>query len=322
MSYALLWGCVALILAVAGGGPLISALKARNVGKAISADGPESHFSKAGTPTMGGLLFLTAGLGVAVVAGVPKDGDVLLPVVLGVITGILGFYDDLGTLVERGTREAHDRKVMLLKLAAFVPLAGVSAWLLYDQMDAPRLLVPHYGEYDIGWFYILVVIAVIVSTTAALGVTDGLDMLAGGTSAVAFAAYGVLALMGGQTGIATFCFAMAGALVGFLWWNAFPARLFMGDLGSLPLGFMLGVVALQTGWWLLLPLIGIIFVAAALSDVIQIGSYRLRGKRVFRMAPLQHHFEKGGMPETQITVRMLVVAIAAAMAAIALAALD
>jgi phospho-N-acetylmuramoyl-pentapeptide-transferase len=188
-------------------------------------------------------------------------------------------------------------------------------------MDAPRLLVPQEGPHDIGVLYLLVVVGVIVATTAAEGVTDGLDMLAGSTNAVAFAAYGAIALMQDQTGVATLCFAVVGALMGFLWYNAYPAQIFMGDSGSLALGAMLAVVALLTGWWLLLPLIGIVFVAEALSDVIQIGYFRLTGgKRVFRMAPLHHHFEESGHPETHISVRFLLVAIVAALAGVALAA--
>jgi phospho-N-acetylmuramoyl-pentapeptide-transferase len=140
---------------------------------------------------------------------------------------------------------------------------------------------------------------------------------------VAFAAYGAIALMQEQTALATVCFAFVGALAGFLWWNAYPARIFMGDTGSLPLGAAVGVVALMSGWWLLLPLIGVVFVAEALSDVIQIGYYRLSGgRRVFKMAPLHHHFEELGYHETQVAVRFLVTGILGALAGVGLAALD
>ena len=323
MTYALLWGCAAAALAVAAGGPLIAFLRRQKVGKAISADGPDTHLVKAGTPTFGGLLFIGAALAVALVAALPKDRDVLLPIAVAAVMTAIGFFDDLGTLIGREQREAHGRRGMVLKLASFVIVGAVGALVLYSVIDAPRLLVPHYGAYDIGPVYVLVAVAVIVATAAALGVTDGLDTLAGGTSAAAFAAFGAIALMQGQTGLATFCFALVGALLGFLWFNAYPARIFMGDSGSLPLGATLGVVALQTGWWLLLPVIGIVFVAEALSDVIQIGSYRLRGgKRVFRMAPLHCHFEKLGMPETQLAARMILVSVVAALVGVALAALE
>jgi phospho-N-acetylmuramoyl-pentapeptide-transferase len=171
--------------------------------------------------------------------------------------------------------------------------------------------------------YVLVVVGVIVSLTSGVAVSDGLDTLTGSTSAVAFAAFGAIALMQHQTGLATLCFAFTGALAGFLWHNAYPARVFMGDTGSLPLGGAMAVVALMTGWWLLVPVIGIVFVAEILADVIQIGSYRLRGgKRVFKMAPLHCHFEQLGIPETRITAHFLLVTVVASMLGVALAALE
>jgi len=140
---------------------------------------------------------------------------------------------------------------------------------------------------------------------------------------VAIGAFGVIALMQDQDALATFCFAMIGALLGFLWHNAYPARIFMGDSGSLPLGATLAVVALMTGWWLLIPLIGVMFVAEILADVIQIGYFRMSGgKRVFRMAPLHCHFEKLDIPEVRITAAFVVVTLLGAMAGIALVALD
>jgi phospho-N-acetylmuramoyl-pentapeptide-transferase len=323
VSYALISGCAAALLTVAAGYPFVAFLRARKLGKAISADGPQSHMVKAGTPTMGGLLFVATGVLVSLALAVPKDRDVLLPVAVAIFMCAIGWYDDLGTLIERGKREAHDRTTMILKLAGFTAVSIIAAYILYDRIDAPRLLVPHYGAYDIGPLYVAVAIGVIVSLTSAVGVTDGLDTLAGSTSAVAFAAFGAIALMQGQTGLATLCFAFTGALAGFLWFNAYPARVFMGDSGSLPLGGTLAVVSLMTGWWLLVPLVGVIFTAEILSNVIQIGSYRLRGgKRVFKMAPLHHHFEQLGMPETQIAARFLLVGVAGALLGVALAALD
>jgi phospho-N-acetylmuramoyl-pentapeptide-transferase len=323
VTYALLWGAAAAIACIVAGYPFVAWLRARKLGKAISADGPQSHFSKAGTPTFGGALIFGVALVFALVVALPKDSDVWLPIVVAAVFFPIGLYDDMGTLIDRESREAHDRTTMLLKIAAFAIAGTGAAWALYEVIDAPRLLVPHYGHYDIGPLYVLIAVGVIVATTSAVGVTDGLDMLLGSTAAVAFAAYGAIALMQDQDGLATFCFVLVGALCGFLWHNAYPARVFMGDTGSLALGAVLAVVALQTGWWLLLPVIGVIFVAAALSDVIQIGSYRLRGgKRVFKMAPLHHHFEQLGLPETHITVRFLIVAVLGALAGVALAALD
>ena len=320
MTYALITGAVAAVIAALLGGPLISFLRAQGLAKSISADGPESHLSKAGTPTMGGLLIFGVGLGTALVAGVPKDSDILLPIIVAAVVCAIGVYDDLGTLVNRGQREAHDRTGMILKLIGFTGVAAVAAWVLYDQIEAPRLLIPTKGAYDIGPLYIVVAIAVIISVISAVGVTDGLDGLGGGTSAVAYAAFGAIALMQDQTAVATFAFAIAGSLVGYLYWNAYPARLFMGDAGSLPLGAGLAVLALMTGWWVLVPVIGIVFVIEILSDVIQIGSYRLRGgKRVFRMAQIHHHFEKLGWHEVTVTVRFVGLGVVGALVGVALA---
>ncbi len=323
MTYALLWGCVAAAVSVAAGYPFVAFLRARNIGKAISEEGPESHLSKAGTPTMGGLLIIGVAIALGLIAAVPKDRDVLLPIVVAAVIAAIGWYDDLGTLIDREKREAHGRTGMILKLVGFLGVAIAAAYVLYDRIDAPRMLVPHYGSYDIGPVYVLIAIGVIVSTTSAVGVTDGLDMLAGSTSAVAFAAFGAIALMQHQPGLAAFCFVLVGSLAGFLWFNAYPARVFMGDTGSLPLGAALAVVALMTGWWLLVPLAGVVFLIDLASAGIQIGYFRLTGgKRFFRMAPVHHHFEKLGLPETRITVRLLVVGVAGAMLTVALASLD
>jgi phospho-N-acetylmuramoyl-pentapeptide-transferase len=319
MTYALLVGCLAAVASAIAGGPLVSFLRERKIGKAISADGPESHLSKAGTPTFGGLLIVGIAGIFALAFAVPKDADVWLPLAVLLALGAIGFYDDLGTLVDRGQREAHDRTGMILKLAGYAVIGVVAAWLLYDRIDAPLMLVPHKGAYDIGPVYIFVVIFVFIATTSAVGVTDGLDMLLGSLCAVAFAAFGAIALMQDQTGVATFCFATVGALTGFLYWNAYPARIFMGDTGSLALGGSLAIVSLLTGWWLLIPVIGVIFVINIASDVIQIASYRLRGKRVFRMAPIHHHFEKLGWHETTVTMRFVALGIVGAMLGVALA---
>jgi phospho-N-acetylmuramoyl-pentapeptide-transferase len=322
VAYALFTGAACAVAAAVLGRPLIAFLRGRNLGKSISEEGPETHMVKAGTPTMGGILIMGVALAAALIAGVPKDRDVLLPIAVAAVLCAVGVYDDLGTLVDRAQREAHARTGMILKLIAYVAVGVVAAWLLYSVIDAPRLLVPHYGEYDIGPVYIVIAIAVIVAMTSAVGVTDGLDMLEGSTCALAFAAFGAIALVQDQVGVATFCFAVVGALAGFLWWNAYPARVFMGDAGSLPLGASLAVVALMTGWWLLAPVIGIVFVAEILADVIQIAYFRTTGKRFFRMAPLHHHFEKLGWPETTITVRFAAAGLVGALCGIALATLN
>ncbi len=320
MTYALLTGVLAAIAAAIIGGPFVAFLRRRKIGKAISTDGPASHLSKAGTPTLGGLLIVGVAAVFALIAAVPKDSDVWLPLAVMLVFGAIGFYDDLGTLVDREKREAHDRASMIMKLAGFAAVGVAAAWVLYDRIDVPLLLVPHHvGAYDIGPIYIVVAVFVIIATTSAVSVSDGLDMLCGGTSAVAFAAFGAIALIQHQTGLATFCFATVGALLGFLYWNAYPARIFMGDTGAIALGGSLAVVALMTGWWLLVPVIGVVFVLEIAADVIQIGSFRLRGKRVFLMAPFHIHFEMLGWHETTVTARFIALGILGAMVGVALA---
>lgn len=321
MTYALLFGCLAAVAAAAIGGPFISFLRGRKIGKAISADGPESHLSKAGTPTLGGLLIVGVSAAFTLIGAIPKDSDVWLPLAVMLVFCAIGVYDDLGTLVDREQREAHDRQSMILKLIGYAAVGIIAAWVLYDRIDAPLLLVPHHvGAYDVGPAYIVIAALVIIATTSAVGVTDGLDMLCGGTSAVAFAAFGAIALMQHQPGVATFCFVTVGGLVGFLYWNAYPARIFMGDTGAIALGGALAVVSLMTGWWLLIPVIGVVFVMNIAADVIQIGSFRLRGKRVFLMAPIHHHFEELGWHETTVTARFIALGVVGAMAGLALAA--
>jgi phospho-N-acetylmuramoyl-pentapeptide-transferase len=178
-----------------------------------------------------------------------------------------------------------------------------------------------------GWIYIPIAAFIIVGSSNAVNLTDGLDGLAGSTSAVAFAAYGVIAYLQGQYPLMSFCFTMVGALFAFLWYNSHPAQLFMGDMGALALGATLAVVALMTGQWLLLPVVGLIFVAEAVSDILQIGYFKWtrrrtgQGKRVFKMAPIHYHFELLGWSETHVTQRFFLIGILAAMLGIALALL-
>ncbi len=319
MIRALLSGGAAFVLTVGFGWPMVAYLRAQRTGKAISEDQPSSHLAKAGTPTFGGLVIWVPTLIVTAVAvDWLEHRSILLP--LGVIaaTGAIGFIDDLGTLQERvGLRGGLSWR---LKVALLTVLAAVAAWILYAQLDVESVNVPWLGHYPLGPAYMAIAVVTIVATTSAVAVTDGLDTLAGGTTLFAFVAYGVIAFVQGQDFVATFAFIIAGANLGFLWYNAHPARVFMGDTGALALGASLAVVALMTGHWLLLPLIGLAFVAEALSNVIQIAYFRLSGgARVFRRAPLHHHFEELGWSETTVVTRFWMVGIAAAMIGVALA---
>ena len=199
-------------------------------------------------------------------------------------------------------------------------LAAAAAWVLYDQIDVQSVNVPWEGKHELGLFYLPIAIITIVATTSAVAVTDGLDGLAGGTTLIAFIAFGIIAFIQGQEYVATFSFIIAGANLGFLWYNAHPAMVIMGDTGALALGSSLAVVSLMTGQWLLLPLIGIVFVVEALSNVIQIGYFKWsHGTRVFKRAPFHMHLELSGWAETQVVTRAWLLAIAAAMLGVAFA---
>ena len=320
MIRALLSGGFAFSLSVALGWPIVHYLRAQRAGKAISEDQPASHQVKAGTPTFGGfIIWLPTLIVTAIAVDWIDHSSILLPLGMIAATGAIGFVDDLGTLQERihlGPRGLTWRA----KVAMLTVLAIVAAWILYDGLEVESINVPWQGSYELGPAYMIIAVVAIVATTSAVAVTDGLDALAGGTTLFAFVAYGVIAFVQGQDFVATFAFIIAGANLGFLWYNAHPARVFMGDTGALALGSSLAIVALMTGHWLLLPLIGIVFVSEAASNIIQIGYYKLSGgKRIFRRAPLHHHFEEIGWAETQIVTRFWIVGAVAAMVGVAFA---
>jgi phospho-N-acetylmuramoyl-pentapeptide-transferase len=288
------------------------------VGKAISDEGPESHHAKAGTPTLGGLLMLGTILVVTVPTNLVDRLSILLPLgVMGAV-GLIGFADDLLTLQGRERIAGHERVGLIAKTGALLVVGLAAGLILYFSLDVEGMNVPHFGDYQLGAGFIAIALVVIAATTSASAVTDGLDGLLGGVMALAFGAYGVIAGLQGQTYLAIFCFTVVGAIVGFLWHNTNPARLFMGETGAMPLGAGLATVALMTGWWLLLPVIGVVLVIEALADVAQIGSFQLTGKRVLKMAPLHHHFELLGWSEPQVVVRFWLVGAVGALLGIAL----
>lgn len=318
MTHALLAGGAAFLVALLGGRYTVRWLRARRLGKAISALGPSTHQTKAGTPTMGGLFIFGTVAVITAAANITGRLSILLPLGVVVVMMTVGMLDDLGTLSERARlRRGLSWRV---KLGLQVLLAGVVAYVLYFHLDARSINVPWAGQYDIGPLYLLIAVVTIITTTSAVAITDGLDGLLGGTAALAFAAYAVIAFVQGQEFLATFSFTVVGALLGFLWYNAHPASVFMGDTGALPLGGALATVALMTGHWLLLPVIGIVFVAEAGSAVLQIAYFQATGgERLFRMTPLHHHFELTGWSEPQVVMRMWLVGVAGAMVGIALA---
>jgi phospho-N-acetylmuramoyl-pentapeptide-transferase len=324
-SLALSLSGLGFIMSVIWGGPLIRILKNLKIGKMVRVEGPDSHLAKMGTPTMGGVMFIvpitliTALLNAASLLGLTVLGrSVLLPLGVMIAFAILGAVDDWEGI--RGPRRGLGMRART-KFIAQVILALASALVLFYVLDVPQMYWPGTDvSINLGLWYIPLATFVIVAMSNAVNITDGLDGLAGLISATAFAAYGGIALLQGDLFLGRFCFTIVGALFGFLWFNVHPAMLFMGDTGSLSLGAVLGVVALMTGQWLLLPLIAIVPVANALSDILQVGYFRLtHGKRLFKMAPLHHHFELSGWSETQVVQRFWLVGLLFAMFGAALA---
>jgi phospho-N-acetylmuramoyl-pentapeptide-transferase len=272
---------------------------------------------------MGGVIFL---LGIAVAAvpfALASDSDLLLPLLAMLAAAVLAVFDDFQTLLGAPKVSGHERWFWLVKWGVLIATGVVVALVLYYQLDLDAVLVPHFGAYSLGILYIPVVIGVFFAGTSGIVITDGMDGLMAGVSAIAYGAYGAIALTQGQEELGAFAFAVVGALAGFLWYNAYPAQVFMGEVGSQPLAIGLIILAFMTGWWLLLPVVGVIFVAEGLSDVIQIAYYkRTHGKRVFRMAPIHYHFQLGGWTETQVVTRFWIVGLLGALAGVALALLD
>jgi phospho-N-acetylmuramoyl-pentapeptide-transferase len=316
MSVSLLVGAIAFVMTLVIGRPIVVALRRQKLGKAISEFGPQSHQVKAGTPTMGGLMIYVTVVVLTLATNTLDRASMLLPLGVIVATGTLGMIDDFGSLQGRKAGGLSWR----LKIGFLLVMSVVAGCILYWGLDVRSINVPWLGQYDIGIAYILVSVLVIVGTTTGVAITDGLDTLAGGTAAIAFSAYAVIAFLQGQTFLATFCYTTVGATLGFLWYNAHPAQVFMGDTGAMALGATLAIVALMTGQWLLVPVVGIVFVVEALSDVIQIVYFKLtHGKRIFRMTPIHHHFELLGWSEPQVVTRFWLLGIAGAMLGIALA---
>lgn len=300
MIYALSLGAVTMAVALAAGAPLLRILRGLKMGKEISPYGPEAHQVKTGTPTMGGLLIVGAIVIANGAANLATNHSIGIPLATVVALAALGLVDDLGSL--RGRRQwALNKRV---KLAGFIAIGLITAFFLYWRLDVDATGVPYAGVRDIGGWFVPVAAAVLVLTAGGVAVSDGLDGLAAGASAIAYGAYGVIAVAQEQEPVAAFCFSVVAACLAFLWYNSHPAQMFMGDLGALALGGGLAVVAFMTEQWLVLPLIGIVFVLEGASTYGQISYYKLTGgKRILRMAPLHHHFEAIGWGEVQVVQR-------------------
>jgi phospho-N-acetylmuramoyl-pentapeptide-transferase len=302
---------LALLLAFAGvvllGPVYIGLLQRLGFGKRIRTDGPEAHAVKAGTPTMGGMLMVLVVMFLAMALRI-EDSVTLTPMLALVGVGILGAIDDfVNARTGVGMRGRW-------KLVWQTIVALLAAFYVQRHFDITALNVPFLGAFEVSAiFFGLFMAFVIVGVSNAVNLTDGLDGLAAGVLIFAFVAYLLIALVdppgapGPLPNLAVFCALVVGALMGFLWFNVHPAQIFMGDSGALGLGATLAVVATLSRQLPLLAVIGVVFFAVIMSVVLQVISFRLRGRRIFRMAPLQHHFELIGWAEEKITVRFWIV---------------
>jgi len=314
---------LSLLIAFLLGPWLIRVLTERQIGQQIRDDGPASHAIKAGTPTMGGALIIMALLISTVMLADIANRYVLIALVATVGTGVVGFADDYLKLTCKNSKGLPPRAKLFGQLAvAFV----VALALYYQPKISTEIAFPFVKtlRLDLGVFYIPFAMLVIVGASNAVNLTDGLDGLAIGPVMVAAAAYAVVAYATGHLKFAeylqipyvagvgeltVFCAAVVAAGLGFLWYNAYPAQMFMGDVGSLSLGAALGIVAVMTKNEILLVIIGGVFVMEALSVIFQVASYKIRRKRVFLMAPIHHHYELKGWKEPQIIVRFWILSI-------------
>ncbi len=315
----------ALLIALLFGPYLIRKLQQNQIGQSIRDDGPQSHLSKAGTPTMGGVLILISIAISTLLWGDLSNHYVWVVLLVTMTTGIVGFVDDYRKVVQKNSRGLPGR----WKLFWQGIIALVASVYLYTSAAGPAetsLIIPFFKDVflDLGIFYVVLSFFVIVGTSNAVNLTDGLDglailptvMVGGALGACAylvgnvnFAEYLFLPYLEDVGEVVVFCAALMGAGIGFLWFNTYPAQVFMGDVGSLALGAALGVVAVIVRQEILLFIMGGIFVAETVSVILQVASFKLTGKRIFRMAPLHHHFELKGWPEPRVIVRFWIITL-------------
>jgi phospho-N-acetylmuramoyl-pentapeptide-transferase len=297
---------VAFLVTVLLGPKFIEFLQSRKFGQFVREEGPRTHLIKAGTPTMGGIVMLTGLLGALVVVARPNVATLTTLLLVAVVAGI-GLYDDWQKISRKRPEGLSARyKFLLLTLAVVladvlaVRYVGVTQTVLVPYFDRSLVLGP--GVVGIALFSLFLLL-VIAGTTNAVNLTDGLDGLAAGAAAIALLAYTAIAFLERQYDVALICGAMVGAIVGFLWYNSHPADIFMGDTGSLAIGGVLAAAAVLTKTELLLPIVGGLFVLEAISVMVQVFIFKLTGRRVFKMAPIHHHFEFLGWDENKVVVR-------------------
>ena len=332
MAYALTLGTVSFFLAVVWGMPLINLLKRWGIGKQIRVEEPDRHQLKTGTPTMGGILIvvpvllITGVLNIANLWGLNYIGQSTL-----ILFFCLGSHAILGAIDDwQGIKGMHGRgEGMSARMKSgfqFLFATGLALVLYFGPPHWDYMGVPGFPDFfRIGPWIIPITILTIVLMSNAVNLSDGLDSLAGSMSSIAFACYGTIAYLQDQIYLTAFCFTVVGALLAFLWYNAHPAQVFMGDTGSLALGATLGLVAVMTGQWLLLPIVGFVFMAEAGSVILQVSYFKWtkriygEGRRIFKMSPLHYHFELLGWSEMQVKERFWLVGVLCGMLGVALA---
>lgn len=255
-------------------------------------------------PTMAGIIALIVVSAVTLTLNLDRE-QTWLPIAAFICGAVVGLVDDLINLRGSGLGAAGMRSSV--KFGLITLIAAVGAWFFYTKLGYTDVYVPFYGPLEVGWLIVPLFILVVVSTSNAVNISDGLDGLAGGLLATAFGVFGVIALLQGSFGIAGFCFTIIGVLMSYIWFNIHPARFFMGDVGSFAYGTALGVVAMLTDSLFLLPIIGFVFVLEGGSSLIQIVSKKFFHRRVFLSAPVHHHLEALGWPETKVTMRFWII---------------
>ena len=315
----------ALSIALLVGPMMIKKLSVRQIGQTIRDDGPESHFSKAGTPTMGGALILVAIAVSTLLWGDLSNRYVWVVLIVTLLFGVVGWIDDYKKIVHKDTRGLIARyKYFWQSIIGFG--AAMYLYMSAQTVQETQLLIPFMKDVfiDLGPFYILLTYLVIVGSSNAVNLTDGLDGLAIMPTVMVAGAFGVFAYLTGHYNFAEYlgipyihgvgeivviCAAFVGAGLGFLWFNTYPAQVFMGDVGALALGAGLGIIAVVVRQEIVLFIMGGVFVMETISVILQVASYKLTGRRIFRMAPIHHHFELKGWPEPRVIVRFWIITV-------------
>ncbi len=340
LPFAITVGGISFLLAVIWGGPFVEVLRRLKIGKLIKRDlGPEQQ-KKVGTPTMGGIMIIVPvvlialGLNLVNVIRTVTGASILLPLVVLIGFGALGMIDDWeGIQRSQGNPIGEGISPRAKFIGQLILATGVALMISFygggfqfaNQITIP--LIPFAIKIS-PVLFVPITVFYIIGMSNAINFTDGMDGLAGIISASAFAAYGVIGFLQGQIFLTQFCFLLVGACFAFLWYNAHPAQLFMGDTGSLALGATLGTIAIMSGQWVLLPIIAIVPVAETISVILQVAYFKRtkdpttgQGKRLFLIAPLHHHFERSGWSETQVVQRFWLIGLLSAIFGVALALL-